>query len=212
MSAQIIKLTKEIPEPTLDQITKIIQEGGVAIFPTDTIYGLGGDAFNPNVIERIYKLKWRTPDKPLSLHLGSVAEIEKYCRDLTDKQKHAIEKLLPGPFTLLLWASSEAPKTSVSQEGKVGIRVPKSNSFEIIYRRARVPLVGTSVNLSGEPPLTDIKEIYEKFRDKVDLILSTDEPMTQQSSAVIDLTRDPPTVLRGEMPARLLQQILEAQN
>jgi len=212
MNAQIIKLTKELPEHTLDQITKIIQEGGVIIFPTDTVYGLGGDAFNPKVIEAIYQLKGRAPDKPLSLHLGSTAEIEKYCRDLTTKQKRAIEKLLPGPFTLLLWASAKAPKVSVSKDGKLGVRVPKSGSFRIFYERARVPLVGTSVNLSGEPPLTDIKEIIEKFSDKVDLIIATGERMSQQSSAVIDLTEDPPTVLRGEMSARLLQRILEAQN
>lgn len=210
MNAQIIKLTKETPEHTLDQIAKIIQEGGVIIFPTDTVYGLGGDAFNPKVIEAIYQLKGRAPDKPLSLHLGSVPEIEEYCRPLTAKQKRAIERLLPGPFTLLLWASPNAPKASVSVDGKLGVRLPKSESFEIIYRRARTPLVGTSVNPSGEPPLTDITEIIEKFWDKVDLILSTDEPMTRQSSAVIDLTRDPPTLLRGEMSARLLQQILEA--
>lgn len=199
MQAHIIKLSKDI----LDRIVQVIKGGGVIIFPTDTIYGIGGDAFNEAVIKRIYELKGRPSGRPLSLHLGGLEEIKKYCRNLTAKQELYLKKLLPGPFTVILQASPTAPKASVNEEGKLGLRVPDSDSFRVIYQQAKTPLVGTSVNRSGQPPLTDINAIIRDFADKVDLIITTEEEMTQQSSAVIDLTVDPPVALRGALPHRL---------
>jgi L-threonylcarbamoyladenylate synthase len=138
------------------------------------------------------------------VHLGSITELEKYTAPLTERQRTLIEKLLPGPYTIVLKASAQAPPACVSQAGRIGLRLPKSRSFQLVYKAAGRPLVGTSVNLSGEPPLTDIDEIITQFSKQVDLIIATDEPMSQRSSAVIDLTVEPPRALRGSLPKELL--------
>ncbi len=177
--------------------------GELIIFPTDTVYGLGCDAFNQTALQKIYQLKGRDPQRPLSTHLRSVAEIERYCDALSEKQKSWVERLLPGPYTLILKASKKASPASVSPDGKVGLRVPNSASFRCVAQAANVPLVGTSINRSGEPALTDIDTIIEKFSGFVGLIVVTDEPMSNESSTVIDLTEKKPKILRGILPAHL---------
>jgi len=206
MGAPIISLSHKLkfalsPEERAE-IRKAVRNGRLLIFPTDTIYGLGCDAFDERSIERVYQLKGRPPERPLSVHLGSVEEIERY-GVLSERERALIGKVLTGPYTIVLEASRGAPPACVSAEGKIGLRVPKSRSFESVYEAAGTPLVGTSVNRSGEPPLTDIEEIIEQFGEKVDLIITTDEPMSQRSSSVIDLTADPPRALRGDLPEAL---------
>jgi L-threonylcarbamoyladenylate synthase len=180
-----------------------VRERRLLIFPTDTIYGLGCNAFHEEAIQRVYELKGRPPERPLSVHLGSVAEIERYAV-ISGRQWALIKRLLPGPYTVVLEASENAPPACISPEGKIGLRVPASRSFQMISEAAGRPLVGTSVNRSGEPPLTDVDEIIVQFGDDVDLIIATDEPMSHASSAVIDLTAEPPRALRGELPQELL--------
>lgn len=182
------------------RIQRAARGGELIIFPTDTVYGLGCDAFNESALQKIYALKGRDPQRPLSTHLSSVSEIERYCTPLTLRQRKWIELLLPGPFTLILKASQKAPKASVNSENKVGLRVPDSDSFRFIADAANVPLVGTSVNRTGEPALTNMEQIIEQFSDLVDLIIETDEPLSEQSSTVIDLTNSNPKVLRGTLP------------
>jgi L-threonylcarbamoyladenylate synthase len=186
------------------RIQRAVLGGELLIFPTDTIYGLGCHAFNESALQRIYRLKGRDPQRPLSTHLCSVSEIERFCEPLTGKQRGWITQLLPGPYTVILKASKQAPKASVNPDGKVGLRVPNNRTFRMLSESARVPLVGTSVNRSGEPALTDIEQIVEQFSDLVDLIISTDEPMSYQSSTVIDLSESTPKVLRGALPPDLL--------
>lgn len=204
MQDSIIRLRVEQGLSLLERrkIHEAICGGKVLIFPTDTIYGLGCDATNEGAIKRIYEIKGRPPERPFSVHLGSVAEIERYV-PLTEHQRTLIERLFPGPYTVVLKASKSAPPLCVSHEGKIGLRVPKSRSFQLVYEAGGRPLVGTSVNISGEPPLTDIEEIIRKFSGHVELIIATDEPMSQKSSVVIDLTVDPPRVLRGSLPDEL---------
>ena len=177
-----------------------VASGGLIVFPTDTIYGLGCDAFQSEAIDRIYHLKDRRSDQPLSVHLKSVQDLTRYA-EIDDAQWARIERLLPGPYTVILGASSEAPPRCVSADGKIGLRVPDSLAFRRLSEAADRPLVGTSVNRSGEPSLNDIDNIREQFGDQVDLIVATDAPLSGAGSTVIDLTVEPPVALRGQLPA-----------
>jgi L-threonylcarbamoyladenylate synthase len=188
----------------LAEIREVVHAGKVLIFPTDTIYGLGCDAFQEKALQRIYRIKGRAPERPLSVHVSSVEAIE-HLATLTERQRFVIKKLLPGPYTVVLKASPHAPPLCISSEGKIGLRIPKSRSFRLISEAADRPLVGTSVNRSGELPLVDIAQLSQQFCHEVDLIIATDEPMTQESSTVIDITFDPPRVLRGSLPEGLLE-------
>lgn len=205
MHATIIDLSVErgLSPSQTKEIRDVVQGGEILIFPTDTIYGLGCGAFNERAIERINEIKGRAPERPFSVHVASVSDITRYAAPLTERQRLMLEKLLPGPYTVVLKASIGAPSICVSREGKIGLRVPRSRSFRLVSEASGCPLVGTSVNRSGEPPLTCTDRIIEQFSSHVDLILITDEPMTQESSSVIDFTFDPPRALRGRVPEEL---------
>ncbi len=179
-------------------IGEAFQEDTLMVFPTDTVYGLGGNARDESVVSRIYRVKQRSEDKPLTLHLFSRAEISKYVPDISERQQNLIEGFFPGPYTVILPANSNAPEVSVSREKKVGIRVPDSDSFRDLKKNIDFPLVGTSVNKSGEPPMTDFDRIVDEFGGLVDLFIEAEEEMSGESSTVLDLTFEPPKVLRGD--------------
>jgi len=201
MAAPLVRLDTNASLSDRDrrQIRWTVQSGGLLVFPTDTIYGLGCDAFNAEAIDRIYQLKDRPSDQPLSVHLATTDHLDRYA-EIGDVQRSRIERLLPGPYTVILTASSEAPSRCVSTDGKIGLRVPDSTAFQAVSEAADCPLVGTSVNRSGQPSLNDIEGIRGQFDDDVDLIVATDAPLSGAGSTVIDLTPEPPVALRGELP------------
>lgn len=201
MAAPLIHLdtAASLSDRDRQRIHRTVQSGGVLVFPTDTIYGLGCDAFNAEAIDRIYQLKDRPSDQPLSVHLARTEDLDRYA-EIDDGQWPRIERLLPGPYTVLLSACSEAPTRCISSDGKIGLRVPNSAAYLAVAEAADCPLVGTSVNRSGQPSLNDIAGIREQFDDDVDLIVATDAPLSGAGSTVIDLTQEPPVALRGELP------------
>jgi len=205
MKARILSLDERL----LPEIADVVRVSGIIVFPTDTVYGLGCDAFHERAVERIYELKGRSREQPLALHLGSVSQIARYCRELNEQQRRFIQRLLPGPYTLILPASSEAPPCSVNSTGGVGLRVPARGAFQLLAQTLEHPIAGTSVNRHGEPPLMRIEEIANEFGDAVDLILTTAEPISGQSSTVIDLVAYPPNVVRGTLPEGLQAELEE---
>jgi len=175
-----------------------LETGQTIIFPTDTVYGIGGNPWDEGVLDRVRVLKRRSPDRPFTLHLPSVHQIAHYARP-GERAQTAVERLLPGPYTLLLPASSEAPSSAVS-EGIVGIRVPDHPFFLAVLAALKQPLFATSVNVRGERPLSEINEIIDRF-SSVDLILIG--PTGTSESTILDLTVDPPHVVRGMRPEGL---------
>ena len=194
------ELKREQENTELPEVEEVFGPETVMIFPTDTVYGLGGNGRSDKVVSRIYRIKQRSRKKPLSLHLFSIDEISNYTAELVDRQKDLISELLPGPYTLILPAGPDAPASSVSEERKVGIRVPDCPSFLELSDHINYPLVGTSVNKSGDEPLTDFEEIVEKFGGLVDLFIEAQEEIENKPSTVLDITFDPPKVLRGSHP------------
>ena len=183
-----------------EELKKLITPEKLIVFPTDTIYGLGGNGRNKKLMDKIYGLKRRSRDKPLSLHLFSVEQIYEYTIELSSRQKELIEKLLPGPYTIILPPSPEAPEVSVGKSGKVGVRVPDCRVFRKLKSYVDFPLVGTSVNKSGEPPLKDIDKIVQIYGGLVDIFIEAEDEMEEEPSTVLDLTFQPPKVLRGPYP------------
>lgn len=201
MRAPIIDVsaTGSLSEPARQRIRNTVEAGGLIVFPTDTIYGLGCDAFNADAIERIYQLKVRPSDQPLSVHLARTEDLDRYA-EIEDAQRPRIERLLPGPYTVILMALPEAPSDCVSPDGKIGLRVPDSPAYRAVSEAAGCPLVGTSVNRSGQLSLNDIDAIQAQFGDDVDLIVASDASLSGAGSTVIDLTVEPPVALRGDLP------------
>ena len=193
-----IVLPDDSPE-LLAALRDILEIGGGVIFPTETVYGIGGDPWDEGALGRVRRMKGRSEDQPFTLHLPSVTAVERF--GLLDRRtRDIVEHFLPGPYTFLLPALPAAPASAV-KDGKVGIRVPAHRFFSTVMARLDRALFGTSVNRSGAPPLVDLSEIIERFSG-VDLIVSG-AIESGIPSAVIDLTVDPPVALRGELPEGL---------
>lgn len=173
--------------------------GQLFAFPTDTVYGLGVQACDGAAISKLRAIKSRPAPAPFSLHLGQLDQLPQFCGALTDQQWRWVAQLLPGPYTLLLPASASAPQDAVF-EGKIGIRVPAGDAFACV---ASVfgQVLGTSVNRAGEEPINDPNQIRSVFGDDIALLITSPEPLSGKSSAVIDLCLQIPRVLRGQLPA-----------
>lgn len=180
-------------------VKELLEVGGVLIFPTDTVFGIGGNPWDERALARVRAMKGRPLDQPFTLHLPTLETIERFARP-DERARIILERFLPGPYTFLLQAAEQAPCSAV-KEGRIGVRVPDHPFFAGVMKLVERPLFGTSVNRSGEPPLVDIDEIIERFGD-VDLIV-TGRIGTGTSSAIIDLTKSPPRALRGELPEGL---------
>jgi len=172
-----------------------LETGGIVIFPTDTIYGIGGNPWDQSVLERVRRLKERSADRPFTLHLPSVSAVAEFAR-LDGVAQRRVERLLPGPFTFLLPAKPTAPESAVL-DGIVGIRVPDHPFFESVLAPIDRSLFGTSVNRSGERPLREIDDILDRF-PSVDLVIVGS--VGTGESTILDLTSEPPRLVRGTLP------------
>lgn len=175
-----------------------LETGETIVFPTDTIYGIGGNPWDARSLERVRSLKERPPDQPFALLLPTREAIERFA-ELNGRLRDLVQRLLPGPYTLLLPAAAAAPPAAVGN-GTVGVRVPDHPFFRRTMASLNRPLFGTSVNRHGEPPLVDIDRIIERFAG-VDLIVSG--PTGKGPSTILDLTADSPRLVRGELPDEL---------
>lgn len=194
-----MRVMKESDAQANDAVRSLLETGGVLIFPTDTVYGIGGSPWDERALALVRRLKGRRPSQPFTLHLPSVEAIERFA-SLNDRMMSVLEAFLPGPITFILPARDDAPAASVL-DGKVGVRVPANKFFQSVMHKLDRPLFGTSVNRSGEAPLTSVEMMIEQF-SVVDLLIEG-EAGTGVPSAIIDLTSDHPRALRGELPEGL---------
>jgi len=182
-------------------LDEALETGKTIIFPTDTIYGIGGNPWDQRTLTRVRTLKHRDESQPFTLHLANVESIAAYAL-VTPRTEELVGRLLPGPYTVILPALPAAPSSAVLKGG-VGIRVPDHPLFSSTLTVLDRPVFGTSVNEHGQPPLTTADEIIERFGGSVDLIISG--PTTSQPSSIIDLCGETPRALRGELPPFLME-------
>lgn len=176
------------------RIVEVLKEGGVIIYPTDTVYGLGCDLFNKNAIERIYKIKRAGPSKRLSIICPDLTQVALYAQ-LTDRAFKFIKKLTPGPYTFILQATRLVPKVMLTKQRTVGVRVPDHAVPLAIVEALGHPIITTSVTRPDETLYDDPEEMAERFKGQVDLIVDAGRIFPEHST-IIDLTVDPPKLVR----------------
>ena len=171
--------------------SKVLGRGGVIVYPTETIYGIGVDPFDPNALKRLYGLKGRDRAKPVSIAIGDVKDIPDYA-EVSDACKRLIRMFLPGPLTLVLPVKDKRLRAI---GGTIGIRIPQNRmALEIV--RAFGPITSTSANPSGEPTPGDIRGIERMFGDRVDLYIEADEAPIGSPSTVLECMGASVRVLR----------------
>jgi tRNA threonylcarbamoyl adenosine modification protein (Sua5/YciO/YrdC/YwlC family) len=193
----ILKIHIENPEVrAVKKAAEILAAGGIVIYPTDTVYGLGCSVENKNAIERIHLIKRQRPDKPFSFVCSDLTNISEYAR-VSNAAFKIMKHLIPGPYTFLLPAAKmkQLPKILVSKRKTVGVRVPSSNVTLAIIKELGHPVLSTSVTTEAGEILNDPEQIVEKFKHIVDLILDGG-PLISAPSTILDLTGEEPVVVR----------------
>lgn len=183
--------------PQLRYIQKavdVLKEGGVIIYPTDTVYGIGCDIFNKEALERIFSIKNDINTKLFSFICADLKDIAKYAK-VSDYAYRTMKHLLPGPYTFILPAAKEVPKKLWSKRKTVGIRVPNHQVIQTIARELGHPIVSSSVTNRNGDVITDPFEIQTAFNSQVDLMLSAGY-LGGVPSSVVDLSSDEPEVIR----------------
>jgi L-threonylcarbamoyladenylate synthase len=169
-------------EECLKKAIQTLRSGGVIIFPTETVYGIGALATNEKAIQRIYEIKKRSSDKPLQVLIADSKQVETLASGISNKARELMKKYWPGPLTLVFKAVSG---------GSVGIRMPKHDWLLKLIKETG-PLAASSANLSGEPDPTSAQEV----KIEADLLIDGGKCKLGEASSVVDVSTDPPLILR----------------
>lgn len=195
MAVEIQQIDLERPHRRLLQhAARILAGGGLIVYPTDTIYGLGADLFNKGAMERIFRLKKASRHKLLSFVCPDLAAAAEWAYVPTSAYR-ILRRVTPGPYTFVLRASKEAPKILLQKRTTVGVRIPDSPVALGLARELGRPLLSTSVPQGEDDFYTDPLAIAETFRHDVDLVLDAG-PLANLPSTIIDLSGPQPALLR----------------
>ena len=199
MAAELLKIHPENPDPRkMQKVTEVLKAGGVVIYPTDTIYGIGCDIFNQKAVERVCQIKGVKADKTqLSFICEDISNISEYVKRISTPVYKVMKKALPGPFTFILESSSKVPKIINAKKKTVGIRVPDHNIPRMMVKNLGNPIITTSIRDEDDvlEYTTDPSLIYEKFVNLVDIVIDGGYG-NNTPSTVIDCTGDTIEVVR----------------
>ena len=190
-------LEVKLPTPSqraIDRAVATLQRGGIIIFPTDTGYAIGCDLFNKKAIDRIYQIKRRDKNHPLSFICADLKELSQFAV-VNNKAYRNMRRLLPGPYTFILPATKMVPKLLVSRRSSVGIRIPDHPVDAALVEGLRHPIIGTSCTDEDGDALVDPQEIQKLMGKLVDLILDAG-PVASEPSTVIDFNAPEPIIVR----------------
>ncbi|EES49801.1 L-threonylcarbamoyladenylate synthase [Clostridium botulinum] len=208
MSTNIIKINNIIDdEEKIKEAAKVIKDGGIVAFPTETVYGLGSDALNEDAVKKIFIAKGRPQDNPLIVHVAS-KNIQSLVEDIPDIAQKLIDKYWPGPLTLILKKKSIIPNITSADLDTIGIRMPNNEIALKLIEMSNTVIAAPSANISGRPSPTDVERCIEDLSGKVDCIVGGDKSNIGLESTILDCTVNPPLVLRpGGITLEMLKEI-----
>ena len=192
----------------LKQGGEIIKNGGLVVFPTETVYGLGADAFNEEAVKKIFKAKGRPQDNPLIVHISSLEQVKDVAREVPSAFYKVAEKYMPGPISIILKKSDNIPMTVTAGGDTVAVRMPQNQIARDLISLSS-PLAAPSANKSKHVSPTTAQHVYDDLNGEVDLIIDGGSCAVGIESTVLDLTTDTPTVLRpGAVTVEMLGELL----
>lgn len=196
-------------EPILEA-ADVIRGGGLVAFPTETVYGLGADAFNGQAVLKIFAVKNRPPDNPLIVHISDENMLELVASSIPEKAWRLIERAWPGPLTLILRKAPEVPKSVTGGLDTVAVRLPGHPVAIELIKAAETPIAAPSANLSGRPSPITAEHVKRDLLGKIDIIIDGGETFFGVESTVVNVLTDPPTLLRpGPIGVEDLEAILK---
>lgn len=187
---------KSINNEELIDCVETLKKGGIIIFPTETVYGIGANAYCVDSVRKIYEIKKRPNEKPLSILVSNIDEISKYAVISNDIERKIISKFMPGPITVVLKKKSGVFDYVSSGKDTIGVRIPDNNIILEILNKFNLPIVAPSANISGMPSGVDAVEIMKDFDGKVDICIDSGKAKLGEGSTIVQVIDNKPVILR----------------
>jgi len=207
---RILKTDKHNPSRrVLEEAASVLKSGGLVAFPTETVYGLGADAFNEEAVLKIFKAKKRPPDNPVIVHISNVDMLKEVSTSVPKRVERLIEDLWPGPLTIVVPRSQKVPAVVSAGLETVAVRMPAHNVALGLIKHFGSPIAAPSANLSGRPSPTNARDVYEDLNGVIDMIIDAGETFIGVESTVIHVTESKSVILRpGPIPIETLRKYL----
>lgn len=193
----------------IDVAAEILKSGGLVAFPTETVYGLGGDALMPEASKKIYAAKGRPSDNPLIVHIAEVDSVNDLAEEVPEKAKLLMEAFWPGPLTIILNKKESVPKETTGGLNTVAIRMPSHPAAMELIKKSGVYIAAPSANTSGRPSPTTAEHVVDDLSGRIEAIIDGGPVGIGIESTIVDLTGEIPTILRpGYITKRMLEEIV----
>jgi len=210
MKTKVVKmLENNLNEEAIEEAAEVIKNGGLVAFPTETVYGLGANALNPQSVKKIFEAKGRPQDNPLIVHIADY-DLQGYAKEVPDIVNKLINRFWPGPLTIILEKQDIIPDETSGGLSSIGLRMPNNNIALALIKKAGLPIAAPSANLSGKPSPTEVQRCIEDLDGRVDFIIGGSESEIGVESTVLDCTSYPPCILRpGAVTLEMLREVDE---
>lgn len=197
INTKVVKLDPEnIDYNIIKEAAHIINRGGLVVFPTETVYGIGADALNDGAVEKIFKAKGRPQDNPLIVHIADLDELYDLALEVPEQAKLLAEKFWPGPLTMILYKKKILSDKITAGLNTAAIRLPVNKIALALIRESKKPIAAPSANISGRPSPTEASHVIEDLMGKVDMIIDGGSTFIGLESTVVDMTGPVPLILR----------------
>ena len=210
METKIKKVDSDQPdERVMEEAGQLITAGELVAFPTETVYGLGGDALRPEAAAKIYAAKGRPSDNPLIVHIADFSDMERVAREVPQQARKLADAFWPGPLTMIVWKSDAVPAATTGGMDTVAVRMPNHPVALELIRKSGCLIAAPSANTSGRPSPTEAQHVAEDLSGRIAMILDGGPVGIGIESTIIDLTEETPMVLRpGYITPKMLSEVL----
>lgn len=186
----------KIDENELLEVKKVLKEGGIIAFPTDTVYGLACDCFNKKAIEKIFQIKHRPSYKPINVLTNNVEKMYKVVESINAKELELIGKYMPGDLTIIFNKNDKVPSILTAGIDTIGVRIPNNEIALKILESSKNPLAVTSANISGEEAGLEVSDFIDTFKNQIDIIIDGGKSPIGVSSTIVKVKEDKIKILR----------------
>lgn len=209
MNTKVVTISPEDGDEKYTEAAELLKNGEVVGMPTETVYGLAGNAYSPSAVSRIFEAKGRPADNPLIVHISEFSEIYGLVKEVPENAKKLAEKFWPGPLTIILPKSEKVPYCTTGNLETVAVRCPAHTVARKLIKISGLPLAAPSANLSGKPSPTKAEHVFEDLNGRIPMIIDGGDSEEGVESTVITLAGEKPRLLRpGNVTLKELKSVL----
>lgn len=210
MKTELVKIDPlHMDEKAMEHAGRLIAEGELVAFPTETVYGLGGDALHPEAAQKIYAAKGRPSDNPLIVHIAEFSDLERIAKEVPEQARKLADAFWPGPLTMIVWKNDSVPYKTTGGMDTVAVRMPNHPVALELIRKSGCLIAAPSANTSGRPSPTEAAHVAEDLDGRIAMILDGGPVKIGIESTIVDLTEKTPMILRpGYITPQMLSEVL----